>query len=194
MKTMNANTRLGWRWLLISTAVTACATASGSDPAAGGGASPHYPRRAPGCQLSMFYTAVPGVPAWDDLGVAEANCHISDSQTECLRLLRAEACRMGGDIIYNVPRRPYRPRDQVVQYRAQVAHTRGKPVEVKTEDPDLPPPASSEESAGPVMPLPSGNAPPAEPEPDAATPAPPLPKAVLPPPAPRPEQRGASAP
>ena len=62
---------------------------------------------------------------------------------------------MGGDLIYNVPRKPYRPKDQVVIYRAQVAHSTRK-LPTKTEDPDLPPPASPEEAAGPIVPLPSG--------------------------------------
>src|SRR5450432_1141322 len=62
---------------------------------------------------------------------------------------------MGGDVIYGIPRKPLRPRDQVVVYRAQVAHTRLNSPK-KQEDPELPPPASPEELAGPVMPLPSG--------------------------------------
>lgn len=113
-----------------------------------------YPRRRPGCDLTLYHTPVPGVSAWDDLGVAEAACHISGSNTECMRLLKAEACRMGGDILYNVPRQPYRPRDQVLLYRGQVAHTRGAAVVKKEDDPDAPPPASADEAAGPVVPLP----------------------------------------
>ena len=114
-----------------------------------------YPRRASGCDLAIYYSPVPGVAVWDDLGVAEAACHISDPVAECLRRLKAEACQLGGDMIYNVPRKPLRPRDQVLLYRGQVAHTRaGAPK--KFEDPDLPSAASAEESAGPIVPLPSG--------------------------------------
>lgn len=116
-----------------------------------------YPRRPSGCDLAIYHTPVPGVAVWDDLGVAEAACHISDSVAECLRRLKSEACRLGGDMIYNVPHKPLRPRDQVLLYRGQVAHTRaGTPK--KIEDPDLPPPASAEESSGPVVPLPAGGA------------------------------------
>ncbi|MEO8215235.1 MAG: hypothetical protein ABI560_18695, partial [Myxococcales bacterium] len=114
-----------------------------------------YPRRGAGCELAIYHTAVPGVPAWDDLGVAEVACHISDPAAECLRRLRNESCRMGGDIIYNVPHQPLRPRDQVLVYRGQVAHSRAGAASTKTEDADLPPPASPDESAGPVVPLPS---------------------------------------
>jgi hypothetical protein len=129
-----------------------------------------YPRRPPGCELTVYHTAVPSIAAWDDLGVAEAVCNIGVPVAECLRMLRAEACRMGGDILYNVPRKPFRPRDQVMQFRGQVAHTRQAGVHADTrrgddderqpaKDSDLPPPASAEESAGPVTPLPSAHAP-----------------------------------
>jgi hypothetical protein len=136
-------------WLLGLVSALSCASGSVADTTT----AARYPRRGPGCELAVYHTPVPGVPAWDDLGVAEANCHISSTSVECIRMLKAEACRMGGDIIYNVPRKPYRPRDQVLQYRGQVAHTRPG-VPKKDEDQNLPPPASPEEASGPVVPLP----------------------------------------
>ena len=142
----------GKTWFLGLSSLLACASgpAAHTDQAT----AARYPRRPAGCELAVYHTPVPGVPVWDDLGVAEANCHISSTAVECIRMLKAEACRMGGDIIYNVPRKPFRPRDQVLQYRGQVAHTRaGAPK--KDEDPNLPPPASPEEAAGPVVPLPA---------------------------------------
>ncbi|MBC8133831.1 MAG: hypothetical protein H7X95_12675 [Deltaproteobacteria bacterium] len=139
-------------FLLVAS--TSCASTPGGQTQ--GAPDVRYPRRGAGCELAIYYTAVPGVPAWDDLGIAEITCHINDSVAECLRRMRNEACRMGGDIIYNVPRKPLRPASQLMVYRAQVAHTRvGLPK--KAEDADMPPPASAEESAGPVVPLPSGN-------------------------------------
>jgi hypothetical protein len=140
--------------LLMWMSLLSCASAPASD-APTTAATTRYPRRGPGCELAVYHTPVPGVPAWDDLGVAEANCNINESPAECLRILRAEACHMGGDLMYNVPRKPFRPRDQVMQYRAQVAHSRSAQEPIKTEDADLPPPASPEEAAGPVVPLPS---------------------------------------
>ncbi|MEP6652569.1 MAG: hypothetical protein ABJA82_04385 [Myxococcales bacterium] len=122
------------------------------------GRDARYPRRGAGCELAIYYTAVPGVPAWDDLGVVEVACHINDPAAECLRRLRNESCLMGGDIVYNVPHQPLRPRDQVLVYRGQVAHSRAGAASTKTEDADLPPPASAEESAAPVVPLPSEHA------------------------------------
>lgn len=112
-----------------------------------------YPRRPSGCEISLFYTAVPGAAAWDDLGIAEIACHVSTPISECLRMLRAEGCRLGGDMIYNIPRSPQRPQDQVMLFRGQVAHTRAGGPPKREEDADLPAPASPVEAAGPVVPL-----------------------------------------
>jgi hypothetical protein len=135
--------------------------------ASAGTPSTRYPRRAPGCDVAVYHTAVPEVATWDDLGVAEATCHIGGPLAECLRLLKADACRLGGDILYNVPRKPFRPRDQLMQLRGQVAHTRGpgatggehgahEDENSRQTDDGAPPPATPEEAGGPIVPLPSG--------------------------------------
>jgi hypothetical protein len=126
-----------------------CAGQAANAPPAG-----KYPRRGAGCEIALYHTAVPGAALWDDLGIAEVSCQVNTPLSQCLQLLKAEACRMGGDMIYNVPRTPLRPQDQVIMYRGQAAHTLpGKPSKGETDDGDLPPPASKEESAGPVVPL-----------------------------------------
>jgi hypothetical protein len=118
-----------------------------------------YPRRGAGCEIALSHTAVPGVALWDDIGVAEASCHVNLSLSQCLQLLKAEAFRMGGDIIYNVPREPLRPQDQVLLFRGQVAHSLPGLPKKESDEADLPPPASKEESAGPVVPLTAAAAP-----------------------------------
>jgi hypothetical protein len=141
-------------------AAAGCAGPAGQAPPPG-----KYPHRSAGCEIALYHTAVPGAAAWDDLGVAEVSCHVNTPLTQCLQMLKAEACRLGGDLIYNVPRMPLRPQDQVVLFRGQVAHTLpGKPLKSETDGADLPPPASKEESAGPVLPL-TGPAAPKEPAP-----------------------------
>jgi hypothetical protein len=102
------------------------------------GPPPRYPPRSAGCDLAVFSTPVPGVPAWDDLGPVEAVCNINGTTAECLRRLRADACHMGGDIIYDLPAKPYRPADQAILFHAQVAHSRRRD----------PPPASASEDEG----------------------------------------------
>ena len=119
-----------------------CATGSSTDAKAG----PRYPRRRPGCALDVFYTPTPGVPAWDDIGVAQVGCHLDEGEIACLHRLRVEACRMGGDILYDMPRRAARPGEREMVMRARVAHTRAAP----GEKPDnVPAPASHE----PVIPI-----------------------------------------
>jgi hypothetical protein len=112
-----------------------------------------YPRRPSGCDIALYHTSVPGAAAWDDLGIAEISCHVSSPLSQCLQMLKAEGCRLGGDLIYNVPRSPLRPQDQVMVFRGQVAHTRGGGPPKKDEDADLPPPATAAEAAQPVIPL-----------------------------------------
>jgi hypothetical protein len=154
-RTMNPLGKVLSSRLCLAVAVAAMAAPAGGCAGAGGSSgsgNAKYPRRSPGCELATFYTPVPGVVAWDDLGIAEVGCHVSTSIAECLNSLKAEACRMGGDIMYNIPRKPLRPRDQLMVFRAQVGHTKaGAPK--KASDPDMPPPASPAESAGPVVPL-----------------------------------------
>jgi hypothetical protein len=113
---------------------------------ANGGAARKYPARPASCKLTLSWSPTPPVAAWDDLGVAEVGCHINTAEPECISQLRAEACRMGGDILYNLPRRPLRPRDELVVYRGQVAHS--------LERADKKPPEPEPEiSKGPVEPL-----------------------------------------
>jgi hypothetical protein len=74
---------------------------------------------------------------------------------------------MGGDIIYNVPKRAMRPVERGMVYRAMVAHSR----DAKTHDEAPAEPAAPDAGSGPVMLLPkAAEAAPAAPSPaDAGT-------------------------
>ena len=139
----------------VALALHGCATT------APGESSAKYPRRGPGCDIALYHTAVPGAALWDDLGIAEVACHVNGSISQCLQRLKAEGCSMGGDMIYNVPREPMRPQDQVLVFRGQVAHSRPGNPHKESEEANLPPPASKEESSAPVVPLTGRAAPPA---------------------------------
>jgi hypothetical protein len=130
------------RRLLIAL-VAACSLAAACSGSSGREA--RYPRRRPGCELAVYN----GLPTggWDDIGVAEVGCYIDESEIACLGRLRAEACRMGGDIIYNVPKRALRPVERGMIYRAMVAHTRDAK---KTDDGPAP---SPDAGSGPIEPL-----------------------------------------
>jgi hypothetical protein len=162
--TSSSRIRLANHWALAGAALVCAALAHGC-ASNNGAPDARYPRRAPGCDLAVYHTAVPGVAAWDDIGVAEAHCNIGGAVADCMRSLKAEACRMGGDLLYNVPRTPRRPRYQVMQLIGQVAHTRARGAKGSEDEKppekhdDAPPPANAEEAAGPVVPLPSGERP-----------------------------------
>jgi hypothetical protein len=125
-----------------------------------------YPPRKPDCALSIYHTDLPQVQDWDDIGKVEIICNIDDTTNTCFTRLHAEACRMGGDIIYRLPLKPWRPKEEALGYRAMVAHRRTPQVrDAGSPDVDqtLPPPATPEESAGPVVPLTGPGAPAAVP-------------------------------
>jgi hypothetical protein len=118
-----------------------------------------FPRRAPGCPLAI-YGGLPTAGPWDDIGVAQVDCYLDESEIACLSRLHTEACRMGGDIIYNVPAKALRPVERGMVYRAQVAHTRATN---KKDEPS----AASDTGVGPIVPLPKAAATPSVPAPAA---------------------------
>ncbi len=98
-----------------------CATTSPSANAA------KYPPRPGGCKVRVFHTPAPEVKEWDDLGVAHVDCYLDVGAVQCLKKLRVEACRMGGDLLYDVPKKPLRPTEQGMVYTGHVAHTKERP-------------------------------------------------------------------
>ena len=134
----------GRRFFALAFVVAACSGSRAHDS--------RYPRRAPGCALSV-HRGLPDVPVWDDIGVAKVDCYLDESEIACLGRLRTEACRMGGDILYDVPARASRPVERGMIYRAKVAHTRGAGAGVGKTDKDEGPP--SDAGGGPIAPLPA---------------------------------------
>jgi hypothetical protein len=131
--------------LLLASLLTTCAT---SNPNAA-----KYPPRAKGCRVRVFYDPVPDVKEWDDLGMASVDCYLDVGAVQCLGRLRQEACRMGGDLLYDVPKKALRPTEQGMSYRGHVAHTRQKAEdkakdEGKDDSQDQP-----SQDAGPVEPI-----------------------------------------
>jgi hypothetical protein len=135
--------RMPCRRLLASVFVAVALAAVACSGAPGGNA--RYPRRPPGCPLEI-YNGLPDIKLYDDIGIAQVDCYLDESEITCLGRLRTEACRMGGDIVYNLPKKALRPVERGMVYRAQVAHTRA----AKKPD-DAPAPASA--GSAPVEPL-----------------------------------------
>jgi hypothetical protein len=132
-------------WALLAAAALAvtCAT---SGPR-------KYPPRRPGCALAVFTSATPQIAGgWDDIGIAQANCYLDESDITCLHRLKIEACRMGGDILYNVPKRVSRPEPRGMVIQARVAHTITSTnlQEKEKQEAAMAPPAANNE---PVVPI-----------------------------------------
>jgi hypothetical protein len=137
----------------VAFAALGCASGPrGVEPTPG---APNYPPRPPGCKVALFNAAAPPVPAWDDLGTAEVICYVDVPEPQCLQRLRAEVCRRGGDLVYDVPAKPLRPTDQGMVFRGKVAHTREHKAD---QPPDVPPPPMSAPGE-PITPLPRAIAP-----------------------------------
>jgi hypothetical protein len=132
-------TRFGLFAVALALAAGSC---SGSAPR-----DARYPRRPPGCALQVF-NGMPEMKVWDDIGMLQVDCYLDESEVTCLNRMRTEACRMGGDIVYNVPKKALRPIERGMLYRVQVAHTR----ETKKAD-ESAAPAATDAGAGPVEPL-----------------------------------------
>jgi hypothetical protein len=97
----------------------------------GGGGKSHrdarYPERPPGCSLMVFHIRAQGV-AFDDIGRVDAICGTDISYENCLGELKNQACKLGGDILYDVPDEPDRPSPDKNRLTGHVAHSRpGKP-------------------------------------------------------------------
>lgn len=79
-------------------ALTACA----SEP----NTPSKYPARQLGCEIQVF----PEEPSYqtDNIGPVRANCDESVSDTECLRELKDQACKLGADTVWGVGDTPTR--------------------------------------------------------------------------------------
>ncbi len=112
-----------------------------------------YPRRSPGCALKIFHTPMPEAVIWDDIGPLEVGCYLDEGESICLSRLRTEACKMGGDMIYAVPKRAFRPTERAMVYRGVVAHSREMPKEKEADDKPAEAQAVDAGSGGPIVPL-----------------------------------------
>ena len=140
--------------LLVAGALAAvtltCATSQNPNAA-------KYPPRGRRCHVSVYDTPAPGVKEWDDLGIARVECPLDVGRVQCMAQLREEACRMGGDLLYDVPRKGSRPGEQAMVFMGHVAHPRlsdaGEPAAGEAADAGA---ESTFDTTSPVEPLASG--------------------------------------
>lgn len=110
-------------WVVIAGAATLAAVALTCASAHNPNAA-KYPPRGHGCKVRIFNGPAPDVKEWDDLGIARVDCPLDLGRLQCRERLREAACRMGGDLLYDVPKKPDRPSEQAMIYMGHVAHTK----------------------------------------------------------------------
>ena len=84
---------------------------------------PRYPPQPEGCKVMLFYGAVPSTVAFDHIGRVDIICGELVANSDCMRGLMDEACKFGGDLIYDVTG-PTKPAPDKVKFDARVGHTR----------------------------------------------------------------------
>lgn len=112
-----------------------------------------YPPRGRRCAIHVYNTPVPGVKEWDDLGIARAECPLDVGRVQCMARLREQACKMGGDLLYDVPKRGDRPGEQAMVFMGHVAHTRAAAPDAGAGGEEAADTASTFDDSSPVEPL-----------------------------------------
>ena len=83
-----------------------------------------YPPRAEGCDVTV-YPESPTVQA-DNIGPVSATCGDDISNDDCLRTLKDEACKLGGDIVWGVADTPAKVQGKK-KLAGRAAHTKVAP-------------------------------------------------------------------
>jgi hypothetical protein len=84
---------------------------------------PHYPPRPEGCDVKLFHGKVDGI-VYDNIGHVDSICSEDMGRDKCIVELKNQTCKLGGDIVYDVPSDPEKPSPDKMRYTGHVAHTR----------------------------------------------------------------------
>jgi hypothetical protein len=101
--------------IILAAALGSCGGGSKSDP--------RYPARADNCDVKVFHGKVAGI-TYDDIGHVDSICGVDLGAPACLDELKRQTCKLGGDIVYDVPDDPDKPSPDKLRYTGRVAHTR----------------------------------------------------------------------
>ena len=86
-----------------------------------GAATAKYPARAENCDVGVYQA--PPSAAIENIGMVYAMCDERIGRTECEAQLKAETCKLGGDVVWDVPEQPTRV-DGKMRLSGHAAHTR----------------------------------------------------------------------
>ena len=85
---------------------------------------PHYPPRPEGCDVKVFHGKVAGI-VYDDIGRVDSICGNDMTRDQCIaEELKNQTCKLGGDLVYDVPEEPPTPSPDKIRFAGRVAHTR----------------------------------------------------------------------
>lgn len=87
-------------------------------------ADSRYPPRPLGCEVYVYKGPVPPSVGFDKIGGADVICAMGVSDADCARTLKDEACKLGGDMIYDIPAEPTHPAPDKVKWAVRVGHTK----------------------------------------------------------------------
>ncbi len=89
-----------------------------------GGAPSKFPARPEGCDVKTFADA-PRVQT-ENIGTVSSVCDESVTDESCLRQLKDETCKLGGDVVWGVPDKP-KLENGKKRYSGRAAHTADRP-------------------------------------------------------------------
>jgi hypothetical protein len=90
--------------------------------ACGGNEHPsRYPAREPGCTVALYHGAPIGRTV--NIGPVNASCDQDVSDTDCLRTLEDQVCKLGGDLVWGVDENPKLDLGHK-KFNGRAAHTR----------------------------------------------------------------------
>lgn len=88
----------------------------------GGAADSRFPSRPDGCDVHVFQQSPP--MQTDNIGPVSAHCDDhSFTKDDCLRTLKDQVCKLGGDVVWGVPAAPD-DTDGQWRYSGRAAHTK----------------------------------------------------------------------
>ena len=101
-------------------AATAAFASVASACGGGGAGDARYPRRAEGCDVTVFH-GMPDGPT-DNIGPVQATCAEEVAEADCVRTLKDAVCKLGGDVVWGVDE-PKKYADKLM-WSGRAAHTR----------------------------------------------------------------------
>lgn len=77
---------------------------------------PNLPPKNAGCHVTVYRGALPEDVHATFLGDVTASCGKNDADSDCIRTLQDEVCKLGGNIVYEVPTSPSPESDTQLRY------------------------------------------------------------------------------